>query len=205
MYPTGAGVEQSSISNSRNPIYEYRSNYKTNSNSFSRFSKQDTDRPRDLYESNYDGYRYINRAGGGTYRPRRFMDPEKANFMNSANSPPELPKHELKFRPASQDKLGRPWTENTYAKWEEHPLYQTTNRMAVAQPKDRVKYHYHGIKGEFTQSFCGHTFRNFGLSTAMEGNLAQEAGRQRQRVSGYQTNVLDTCQMPTMNPRHMSS
>lgn len=168
MYP--ACARSPATDNARNPIYGYRSNYPVNSSSFSRTHTEarGNNPPEEIYRSNYNGFRYIHRAGGGCYRPRRFMDAEKANFMqNTSNDPPPLPEKQLTFETPKTDKLGRPFTENQYSKWIEHPRYRTTNRMALCRPHDREKYEYYGRTGDFTAGFLGNTYRNVSLSTAI--------------------------------------
>jgi len=152
----------------RNEIYGYRSNYPTNSSTHSRFNSEPphrgTSAPSDLYSSNYDGYRYIKRAGGSTYRPRNFMDPEKSNSMNAYTPKPI---ERAPFDAPRCDKLGREWRPNATAKWEEVPTYRTTNRMAVPRPNDRKKWKWTGIRGQFSTSFLGNTYRDHGLSCAL--------------------------------------
>lgn len=164
MYPTA--TQRPHTLAARCELYGYRSAYPTNSSTYSRVNAETRGRtaPDDLYLSNYDGYRYINRAGGGTYRPRRFMEPEKANSMN-AYQPKQIERKP--FTAPRSDKLGRPFRDNPNSKWEEVPAYRTSNRMAVPQPEDRKKFTYHGIRGQFTQGFLGNTYRNQALSTAI--------------------------------------
>lgn len=172
----------------RPPIYSYKSNYPSNSMSFSRetqWSREGQTPERGGGESEFDGFRMIRIAGADTYRPRRFMHPEKANFMNTeplplrSNGPLSHPRPQVVDvlpsrmgsalkRPATVPVRPRPKpAPSSYAKWGESPLYQTTNRQCVPERHHYDKERYFGRTQDFTKGFVGGMYRNVSLSTSI--------------------------------------
>lgn len=146
--------------------------------------------------SEFDGFRFIKTAGSNTYRPRRYMHPEKASFFNKDPTPPHTsgihfhPKPQLADIPPARfntrAQTARLHTErpqpsanvrpstvplaekpNKYAKIQVHSMYSTTGRL---DPPPRFAYdkdRYFGRAGSFTKEFVGGMYANVSLSTSL--------------------------------------